>query len=150
MQRMEAALACIGALVPPSLWAATLKAMLGGWTAAGSRRQTSWCLFGCQHGRDGISHYAYCPCVLRLANARLRLQPAPAAARLDDFLLLHGQPDARRSALRALCLYATFIATNAARNGRVLEAGDAWTQAMVEGASRDAPLAGIVRTLWST
>ena len=150
VRRMEAALACIGALVPPCVCAATLKAMLDGWTTADSRRQTSQCLFGCQQGRDGIMHYAYCPCVARLASARLRLQPAPAAARLDDFLLLHGQPGARHLALRALCLYATFMATNAVRNGKAAVAGDAWIQAMVEGASRDPPLAGIVRTLWRT
>ena len=147
---MEAALARIGALVPPCVWAATMKAMLDGWTTADSRRQTSRCLFGCQRGQDSIAHYAYCPCVARLASARLRLQPAPAAARLDDFLLLHGQSGDRHLALRALCLYATFIATNAARNGTVTDTGAAWIQAMVEGASRDAPLAGFVRTLWST
>ena len=150
MQRMEAALSCVGALVPPCVWAASFKALLDGWTTADSGGRPSQCLFGCQSGQDGIVHYAYCPCVAQLARARLRLQPAPAAVRLDDFLLLRGQSGARHLALRALCLYATFMATNAVRNGRATAASDAWVQAMIEGAARDAPLAGIVNTLWST
>ena len=63
---------------------------------------------------------------------------------------MHGRPSAQHLALRALCLYATFIATNAARNGLAMVAGDAWVQAMVEAAARDAPLARIVATLWSS
>ena len=147
---MEATLTCIGATVLRGVWAATLKAMLNGWTTAVSRRQPSPCLFGCQQQRDGIAHYAYCPCVTRLARERLRLEPAPANVRLGDFLLLHSRPCARHLALRALCLYATFIATNAARNGLVAEADDAWVHAMIEGAACDSSLAGIVHTLWST
>jgi len=123
--RMEHALRTIGPIVPPCVWAATLKAVLGGWTTADSRGRPSRCLFGCLRGQDSIPHYAFCPCVARLASSRLRLQPAPATARLDDFLLLHGRPSAQHLALRALCLYATFIATNAARNGLAMVAGDA-------------------------
>ena len=99
-------------------------------------------------GGMALRSYAYCPTVTRLARTRLRLQPVPADVRLDEFLLLHGQLDARHLALRALCLSATFVATNAARNGMVAGASDAWVQAMIEGASRHAPLASIVRTLW--
>ena len=86
----------------------------------------------------------------RLAQTRLRLQPALAAERLDDFLLLKDQSCERHLALRALCLYATFMSTNAARHGRATAAGDAWVQAAIEAAGRDAPLANIVNTLWST
>ena len=136
--------------MPPCVWAASLKAILGGWTTTEASRGPSRCLFGCSAGRDCITHYAFCPSVVRLARARLRLQPAPAEVRLDDFLLLHDQTCANRLALRALRLYATFMATNAVRNGRAAAASDAWVQAMVEAASRDAPLAGIVNTLWST
>ncbi|CAK0798042.1 unnamed protein product [Prorocentrum cordatum] len=149
-QRMEAALSCIGAPVPPCVWAASLKALLGGWTTAASGGRPSQCLFGCQSGQDVIAHHAHCPCVAQLARARLRLEPAPAAVRPGDFLLLHGHSGARRLALRAPCLRATFMAANAARSGRANAAGDARAQVMLDGAARDAPLTGIVDTLWST
>ena len=54
-----------------------------------------------------------------------------APARLDTFLLLDNA-HAASAAPRALGLYATFKATNAARTG-LAAADGAWQQALVEG-----------------
>ena len=85
---MEYALACIGPLVPPCVWAATLKAMMDGWRTGEASRTSIGCLFGCQHGQDGITHYAYCPSVQQMSTTRLCLKPVPVDRRLDNFLLL--------------------------------------------------------------
>ena len=90
--------------------------------------------------------FGYCPCVAPLVGTRVQ----PAAMRQGGFLLLCGQSRERHLALRALCLHAAFMATDAVRHGRAAAASDVWVQAMVEGASRDTPLAGIVNVFWST
>ena len=146
VRRMQVALTRLGALVPPCVWAAALKTLLDGWTTATSNNRSADCLFECKSGNDSIAHYAYCPCVTRLASTRLQLQPVPIEDRLDDFLLLHRHSDDDRLALRALCLYATFTATNAARNGLITMAADAWVQAMTEGASHAGPLSRLIRS----
>ena len=101
--------------------------MLDGWTTSPSQP----CLFGCARGQDDIRHYAYCPCVARLWASRLDVHLEQATARLDTFLLLDTAP-AVSAAPRALGLYATFKATNAARNG-IAAAEGAWHQALIEG-----------------
>ena len=98
---------------------------------------------------DTIQHYAGCPQVARLARARLRVAEVPFEDRLEDFLFLRGHLELSQLALGALRLYATFIATNAARHGRVTDASDAWVQAMTAAAGMDTPLRRIVATLWS-
>ena len=97
-----------------------------------------------------MQHYASCPVVARLAGAWLRLALAPLEERLEDLLLLNGRFDTSQLALRDLRLYATFMASNAARNGRASVASDAWVQAVTEAAARDSPLRRIVAALWST
>ena len=149
VHRLQTVLRRLGPMVPPCAWAATLKTMLDGWTCTDPSRRSPHCCFGCKAAQDSIQHYAFCPCVAKLARSRLRLEAAAPAARLEDFLLLHRQTSTQQLALRALRLYATFIATNAARNGRVAVTSDAWVQAMTEAAARDAPLRRIVANLWS-
>ena len=73
---------------------------------------------------------------------------APFGDRLGDFLLLHMCPDSSLLALRALRLYATFLATNAVRNGRATVASKVWIQAITEVTGRDYPLKRIMRKLW--
>ena len=115
--------------VQPCVFAATLKAMLGGWTT----KAAAPCLFGCRCGQDAIEHYAFCSCVARLMRSRLNLHLGPATTRLDAFLLLDdAAPDTLAS--RALGLYATFKATNAARHG-LTSAEGAWLQALAEGSA---------------
>ena len=97
-----------------------------------------------------MQHYASCPVIARLAGSRFRLALAPAEDRLEDFLLLNGVSDLPQLALRALRLYATFMATNASRHGRATIASDVWLQSMTEAAGRDSPLRRIVAALWST
>ncbi len=55
--RMERALQLIKKRVQPRVFAATLKAMLGGWTV----NTASPCPFGCGHGQDSVEHFAFCP-----------------------------------------------------------------------------------------
>ena len=98
--------------------------------------------------RDFMRHYASCPVVASLARARLRLALAPFEERLGDFVLLSRSSDTSLLAVRALRLYATFIATNAIRYGRVAVASDAWIQAVTEVVGRDFPLKRIYTTLW--
>ena len=50
--------------------------------------------------------------------------------------------------LRALRVYATFLATNAALNGRALSAADVWIQAVTDAAGKDYPLRGFMYKLW--
>ena len=88
------------------------------------------CPFGCTHGQDAIPHYAFCPHVARLAQARLRLPTVAAASRLDAFLLLDVASD--ELVPRALAAYATFKAANASRHGTAGAEG-AWLQALAEG-----------------
>ena len=66
-------------------------------------------------------------------RARLSLHPGPAATRLDAFLLLDGAAP-ETLATRALGLYATFKATNAARHGFATAEG-AWPQALADGSA---------------
>ena len=152
VHRMEDSLRRLGPLVPPCVWAAAFKAMLGGWTTGDARLAPAGCLFGCESGQDSIPHYAFRPHIHRLSRTRLRLQPVVAERRVDDFLLLdaRGCTDAdERLALCALRLYATFIATNARRYGTVVDASEAWIQAMMKGVSGSSPLARIMGHVWS-
>ena len=95
-----------------------------------------------------MRHYANCPVVAKLARTRLRLALAPFEERLGDFVLLSRSPDSSLLAMRALRLYATFLATNAVRHGRVTTASDAWVQAVTEVTGRDYPLKRILNKLW--
>ena len=104
--------------------------------------------FGCQSAQDSVWHYAHCPVVANLARTRLHMTLAPYGDRLGDFLLLHPCPDPSAQALRALCLYATFLATNAVRNGRATLASEVWIQAITDVAGREYPLKRIMYKLW--
>ena len=98
--------------------------------------------------KDSMRHYASCPVVAKLARARLGLALAPFDDRLGDFLLLSRSSDSSLLAMRALRLYATFLATNAVRHGRVAIASDAWIQAVTEVTGRDYPLKRIWYSIW--
>ena len=148
VRRMQGVLRRLGPLVPPCVWAACLKALLDGWVSRDPSRRAAHCCFGCTSAQDSILHYAWCPTVVRLARARLQLGPAAGVDRLEDFLLLGCGTDAQL-ALGALRLYATFMASNAVRNGRTSEANGAWIQAMTEAAGRSSPLGHIVKNLWT-
>ena len=52
--------------VPPSVWAAVLKAAMDGWTCADLRWQGPHCCFGCPTSKGSIRHYPHlmCVCVL--------------------------------------------------------------------------------------
>ena len=76
------------------------------------------------------------------------MQPAPWGDRLGDVLLLRPCSDPSMQALRALRLYATFLATNAVRNGRASVAGDVWEQAVADAAGKEYPLKRIMYKLW--
>ena len=76
--------------------------------------------------------------------------PRTYEARVGDFVLMNGSMDPPRLALGALRLYATFIATNASRYGRVLSAGDAWVQAVVDVVGRDSSLQRIYNAVWNS
>ena len=78
----------------------------------------------------------------------MNLTLAPFGDRLGDFLLLHMCPDSSLLALRALRLYATFLATNAVRNGRATVASEVWIQATRDVAGREYPLKRIMYKLW--
>ena len=149
-RRLETALQRLGRLVPPCVWSAVLKTALDGWTCADANLRAPRCCFGCKMACDSLRHYANCPVIARLARTRLRLVLPPFEERFGDFMLLTGSSDTSLLALRALRLYATFMATNASRHGRVAIAGDAWIQAVTDVASRDFPLKRIYNTLWNS
>ena len=146
--RLQRVLRRLGPLVPPCVWASALKALMDGWTSADPSRRAPHCCFGCVSSQDTIQHYARCPVVARLAQARLRLDPVAFTGRLEDFLLLRSGTDEHIS-LGALRLYATFMATNAVRHGRSRSAEDAWLQAMTDAAGRASPLGRVVANLWN-
>ena len=139
----------LGPLVPPCVWAAVLKAMMGGWTMMHADARRTHCCFGCNMGQDFLWHYAHCPNVADLALRRLRLAPSPDADRLMDFLMMNGQYNDSHLARGALRLYATYMATNAIRNERTAGASEAWIQAMTEAAGCDAPVGRMVAAFWS-
>ena len=88
IRRLQSALRRLGPLVPPCVWAATLKAMMDGWTSKDRARCAAFCCFGCQEGSDTIAHYARCGEVTRLTSANLRLTEAPFEDKLEAFLVL--------------------------------------------------------------
>ena len=57
-------------------------------------------------------------------------------------------PDPSMQALCALRVYATFLATNAVRNGRASIAAEVWEQAVADAAGKDYPLRRIMYKLW--
>ena len=148
-RRMDTALARIAKLVPPCVWAAALKALMGGWATAEASGKGGGCLFGCSSGQDGLPHYATCPTACRLARSRLHILPAPPERRLQAFLLLDEQGIPEQLAIRALHLHAVFVATNAGRHGRAANAADAWEQARRDAAAGHAKLSAIASGLWA-
>ena len=96
-----------------------------------------------------MRHYASCPEVALLAKNRLGLATTPFGEGLGDFLLLSRHSDSSALAMRAVRVYATFMATNAVRHGRVANARDAWIQAVVDVTGRRAyPLKRMWSLIW--
>ena len=124
--RMERTLQRIKHRVQPRVFAATLKAMLGGWTG----NTASPCPFGCGRGQDSVEHFAYCPILSGLYRRHLGLHPVDPSRRLGAFLLL--DCSAEDLTKGAVGLFATFKATNASRHGSATAAG-AWPQACADG-----------------
>ena len=149
IRRLQSALRRLGPLVPPCVWAATLKAMMDGWTSKDRARPAAFCCFGCQESSDTIAHYARCVEVKRLTSTTLRLAEPCFEDKLEDFLLLRKSLGDTQLAMGALRVYATFIATNAVRNGRAAQASGAWKQAIAEAAGRPSPMSKMYIAIWS-
>ena len=96
--------------------------------------------------QDSMRHYPNCPEVALLARTRLGITAAPFEERLGDFLLMSRHSDSTSLVMRAVRIYATFLATNAVRHGRVSKARDAWIQAVVDVTGHAYPL----RRMWSS
>ena len=95
-----------------------------------------------------MRHYASCPEVARLARTRLGIAAAPFEERLGDFLLLGRHSDSTSLVMRAVRIYATFLATNAVRHRRAVKAKDAWIQAVVDVTGRAYPLRRMWTSIW--
>ena len=93
-----------------------------------------------------MKHYANCPEVALLARTRLGIGIAPYGERLGEFLLLGRQTDSTTLAMRAVRIYATFLATNAVRHQRAVKGNGVWTQAVIDVTGRAYPL----RRLWTS
>ncbi|CAK0852039.1 unnamed protein product [Prorocentrum cordatum] len=120
------------------VWAAVLRAIIDGWTTHSRMQRRSRCLFGCGCGQDSIQHYAFCSVLADLARRKLGLEIPEPRTRLDEFLMLEPRFTVDQSSWFARCallIYATFKATNAARDGQGMDTSDAWQQAFKEGAA---------------
>ena len=122
---------------------------MDGWTSKDRARPAAFCCFGCQESSDTIAHYARCVEVKRLTSTTLRLAEPCFEDKLEDFLLLRKSLSDTQLAMGALRLYATFIATNAVRNGRAAQASGAWKQAIAEAAGRPSPMSKMYIAIWS-
>jgi hypothetical protein len=93
---------------------------------------SSW-IISIHHGSSVFIsiHHATCPVISELGRSKLNVGYCRNVGRLDQFLLLYHKFEAHHSQevmSRAFLLYITFKATNAARNGLVGSARDAWLQ----------------------
>ena len=133
----------LSALTPLRVCAAMLSTLWNRWTTKRRFQQRGRCVLLCSETAvDCIEHYASCPAVRNagLRHRNLRLRPWPNA--LPDFLGLAGpplrqHPSDSELARGALLIYATYMATNAARHkppANMLEAEQMIHQAILEGA----------------
>jgi len=133
----------LNVLTPPRVCAAMLSTLWNRWTTRRRFQQRGKCVLLCSETAvDCIEHYAGCPAVRNAGRRHLNLHLRPWPNALPDFLGVAGpplrrQPSDSELARGALLVYATYVATNAARHkspANMLEAEQMIHQAILEGA----------------
>ena len=98
------------ALVPPRVWAAVYRSLMGGWCTASRFQRRETCLFGCSDYPDRLGHYLVCPVLEDFGRRRLRLRPThdPASRATAMLGLGSAQESDGEVARRSLLLAAAY------------------------------------------
>ena len=127
------------AFVPPRVWAAAYRSLMGGWCTASRFQRRETCLFGCSDYPDRLGHYLACPVLEAFGRRRLRLQPThdPASRATAMLGLGSGQESDEEVARRSLLLAAAYRVHCTFRRQRDALRGTEMVRRALEQALRD-------------